>query len=206
MKKITISMLLLAAAISAAWGEKISLAAFYPAWDQLRWEYGSQEGSDVFTQVVTFIESANRRCSGYYFYLDTRTVGHTNYYYLEDGDWLYLGRMDVKSNLFPIALSFQVQSRMPAFPLRINDVNSLTWHWEGRYTSVLLRKSIKADFRMERNVDVDCIRGRSKGLKLYATYTDGNSVDHLESWHVQDLGLVYFSGPNHVKRLTVFRP
>ncbi|MFA6721098.1 MAG: hypothetical protein WCR92_06750 [Candidatus Cloacimonadaceae bacterium] len=202
MKRITIFLLLLAALISSGFTEQISLEQYYPAWDQLRWDYRTQEGDKVFTQVVTCIEAKDKKKAGYDFYLDTRSVRHTKYYYKIDGDWIYLVRIDVKSNLFPIPLTFHVKPRMPAFPIKICEVNPFNWHWEGKYTSVLVKKTFTADFRMVRNVMVDTFQGPKRGLKLYATYTDGDTVDKLEAWHVKDLGLVYFSGPNHFKHLT----
>lgn len=189
-------------AISAGFGQKISLASFYPACDQMRWDYRTQEGDKVFTQVVTCMVPKDKKKAGYDFYLDTKSVRHTKYYYKIDGNWIYLVRIDVKSNAFPIPLTFQVKPRMPAFPLNINDVNLVTWHWEGKYTSVLLKKTFTADFKMQRNVMVDTFKGSMMGLKLYATYTDGDVVEYLEAWHVKDLGLVYFSGTNHIKHLT----
>ena len=202
MKNVLLMVLLLATATTAQCAEKISLAQFYPAWDQLRWDYRAQEDDKVFTQVVTCIVPKDRAKAGYDFYLDTKSVRHTKYYYKIDGNWIYLVRIDVKSNLFPIPLTFHVKPRMPAFPLKINDVNSLSWHWEGKYTSVLVKKTFTADFKMQRNVPVETYKGTMNGLKLYATYTDGDSVDKLEAWHVKDLGLVYFSGPGHFKHLT----
>ncbi len=201
LKRLTLSALLLALAISAGFAEKISLAQYYPAWDQLRWDYRTQEGDKTFTQVVTCIEPPDKRKAGYDFYLDTKSVRHTKYYYQIDGDWIYLVRIDVKANLFPIPLTFHVKPRMPAFPLKINDVNTFSWHWEGKYTSVLVKKTFTADFKMIRNVPVETYKGTMTGLKIHATYTDGDSVDKLEAWHVRDLGLVYFSGPNHFKHL-----
>ena len=179
----------------------ISLAQFYPWWNQLRWEYRTQEDDKVFTQVVTCVVPKDSKKAGYDFYLDTKSVRHTKYYYQVEGNWIYLVKIDVKSNLFPIPLTFHVKPRMPAFPLNIDDVNTLTWKWEGKYSSVLLKKSIKADFKLQRNVSMDTFQGAKTGLKLYATYTEEDTQDKLEAWHVKDLGLVYFSGPGHVKRL-----
>ncbi|HOY84241.1 MAG TPA: hypothetical protein PLQ80_02950 [Candidatus Syntrophosphaera sp.] len=201
MNKALLILSVFLAAAAAAGGEKISLAQYYPWWSQLRWDYRTQEGDKTFTQVVTCILPKDSKKAGWDFYLDTRSVRHTKYYYKVDGDWIYLVRIDVKSNLFPIPLTFHVKPRMPAFPLKINDVNTFNWHWEGKYTSVLVKKTFTADFKMKRNVPVDTYKGTMTGLKLYATYTDGDTVDHLESWHVKDLGLVYFSGPNHFKHL-----
>ncbi len=202
MKKTLFMILLLSMATFALFGQKISLSQYYPAWDQLRWDYRTQEIDNIFTQVVTCIVPKDKKKAGYDFYLDTKSIRHTKYYYQIDGNWIYLVRIDVKSNIFPIPLTFHVKPRMPAFPLVVNDASSLTWHWEGKYTSVLVKKTLKADFRLQRNVSVDTYKGTMPGLKLYATYTDGDSVEYLETWHVKDLGLVYFSGTDHVKRLT----
>ena len=200
--KWSLVFLILLVAATAAGAEKISLSQYYPARDKLIWDYSAQEVKNCFTQVVTCIVPKNKRKAGYDFYLDTQSIRHTKYYYQIDGDWIYLVRLDVKSSAFPIPLTFSVKPRMPAFPLKINDVARPSWHWEGKYTSVLLKKTFRADFWMDRNVQVDTYKGTLQGLKLHATYTDGEKEEKLESWYAKDLGLVYFSAPNHVKHLT----
>jgi hypothetical protein len=205
MKKVALIPLLLAVAISGAFALKISLSQFYPLANNLRCDYQAQEGDKSFLQIVTCLMPKDRLKAGYDFCLDTKSVRHNKYYYQIDGDWIYLVRIDVKASIFPIPLTFQVKPRMPAFPLKINDVGTLTWKWKGKYSSLLLNKTFTADFKLQRNLTLNTYKGPLPGLKLFATYTDGNSVDKLEAWHVQGLGLIYFSGPNHIKHLINFK-
>jgi hypothetical protein len=184
--------------------ECISMMPYYPIKNNMTWSYQVTEVDKKFTQVVTCqMAPANKR-EEYDFALKTESVRSTKYYYKISGNWIYLVRIDVKSNMFPIPLTFRVKPWMPSYPVTIDDKTKSVWHWKGKFTSILLSRSIEADFRLENSITIRSAVGSQPGIKLFATYREGKKIDLLESWYSKGIGQVYFSAPEHIKYITEF--
>ena len=176
---------------------------FFPIEDGLKWTYSVKENEDEFNQEVECTIIDNNHNDGDQFILETSGTRYTKYYYQIIDNIVYLQKMQVRSNFFPLKITYLNSSLIPVFILE--EKNDMTnWRWQGKIFSILQIKEVEIVSEILGYDIINTEIGNYNCLLLTTTIKYQNTIEQTSAWFAKDIGLVKFESPKHSKIITKF--
>ena len=179
-----------------------TLSSYFPIAEGLKWNYKVNEEGKTFNQEVVCKKPYLKGDNDCDFVLETKSIRKTRYHYKIEHNFIYLLKIDVLWNRFPVPLTFVFTPAMPVFSLSPFATNTQKWSWKGSITSLLYKRTYNAAFTMTDDEILKTALGNSKCVKVTVVQSDKHDIERIDSWYAQDIGLVSIYSAKHDKSIT----
>jgi hypothetical protein len=177
------------------------LAAYFPINSSYKWSYQVTEDGKTFNQEVLCHKPTGKDKTECDFVQETKSIRKTKYYYVIENNYIYVKKIDVLWDKFPIPLTFTFNPKMPVFSLHSFASDTQQWSWTGSITSLLYKKNLSAVFTMSQSASLKTPLGTFEGIKITTRQVDKHEQETIESWYAKDMGLIAINSLKHKKSI-----